>query len=155
MSDHAVTRSEALHFKAVTLQRNAAKRHLDASDAASLGPSGWLAARRGQRDAARLGSKARDAYAEYRAAVKAEAMNLHVITERTTGPDLDDLVRLVRYLREHKIAYRFSDTLTHNAIVGFDTPIGDRLAIIENDSVMGVTYVGPDGTVYDANREAL
>ena len=31
--------------------------------------------------------------------------DLHVITERADGPDLDDLVRLIRYCREHDIPH--------------------------------------------------
>lgn len=81
-----------------------------------------------------------------------------VITERADGPDLADLVRLVHYLSEREITYRLEAD-----------PSGATLRWHPADPTMipyvfggrtytrpeGVVFVGPDGNVYDANREAL
>ena len=77
---------------------------------------------------------------------------LHVITENATGPDVDDIARLVRYLREHQIRYALDVTIiTEDAEESAEI----WLDITEGHPLPEVYFVGPDGTVYDANREAL
>lgn len=90
---------------------------------------------------------------------------LHQITARADGrPDLDDLVRLIRYLREHGIAahtdaaartgdvypmrVRWSTDRVGVEVWGFDAVEGWPL----HD---GIVFVDTDGAGYDANREAL
>ena len=84
--------------------------------------------------------------------------DLHVITERADGPDLDDLVRLIRYLREHEIPHMALTvarmTVQIRVNPGEGAPIPDEHRWVEGEPVLA-TFVGPDGVVYDANREAL
>jgi hypothetical protein len=97
------------------------------------------------------------------AAVSLEARRdgFHVITERAEGPDLDDLVRLIRYLRDHDFAVRFDysrmrPTLSVTWELYADgNTLQRRYTVTESDRVGLGRFVGPDGTVYDANREAL
>lgn len=100
--------------------------------------------------------------------------DLHVITERADGPDLDDLVRLIRYLREHEVQYRVLDAVTYRERDRPDEYRHDPLSVLlyepgvdyhprlrslwtitENKPLAEAHFVDPDGTVYDANREAL
>ncbi len=90
--------------------------------------------------------------------------DLHVITERADGPDLDDLVRLIRYLREHRVEHNIRDAHTWEDGDYFDparlTVVFGICAITDGmplPDLRGLTayFVGPDGTVYDCNGEAL
>jgi hypothetical protein len=75
---------------------------------------------------------------------------LHQITERAEGPDLDDIVRLIRYCRGHRIVHMVS---------GGSGPLGVRIIPSNSDAesvfVMEgfpedkAHFVGPDGTVYE------
>lgn len=97
-------------------------------------------------------------------ALEAKRDDLHVITERADGPDLDDLVRLIRYLREHGIVHR-TDTIGHPLDPDHHghltvrwwsvAPVNVAHCAIEDNTAYVAHFVGPDGTVYDANREAL
>lgn len=99
----------------------------------------------------------------------AKSDGFHVITERAEGPDLDDLVRLIRYLREHGIQHR-TDTIGHPLDPDHHghltvrwwsvdetafSPVNVAHCAIESNAAYSGHFVGPDGTVYDANREAL
>ena len=84
----------------------------------------------------------------------------HVITEREDGPDLDDLVRLIRYCREHDVVLTPGATST---LLGplrlrlYSTPANGQMTLLitEGQALAEAYYVGPDGTVYDCNGEAL
>jgi hypothetical protein len=86
---------------------------------------------------------------------------LHVITERADGPDLDDLVRLIRYCREHDIRLSPGATSmlagmgTGQMILRLYSPTVSSIVVVEGQPLPEGHFVGPDGTVYDANREAL
>lgn len=90
--------------------------------------------------------------------------DFHVITERADGPDLDDLVRLIRYLRQHDIDHVHIGSVMR-VEWSHPNPIDDgtykgRMArnagVAEEGEPEPESYfVGPDGTVYDANGEAL
>jgi hypothetical protein len=91
-----------------------------------------------------------------------DTVDLHLITERADGPDFDDLVRLIRYCREHELCVSVNDSqpLSWDDKVGqFAVRLyGPQPAIVlwEGDPApRGAHFVGPDGTVYDANREVL
>ena len=87
----------------------------------------------------------------------------HVITARADGPDLDDLVAVLRYLREH--GNRRTTNPSPSGIrsgadhalmeVRWTHPTGGFWTIREGDPEDEAFYVGPDGAVYDANGEAL
>ena len=85
--------------------------------------------------------------------------DLHVITERADGPDLDDLVRLIRYLREHDLPVEIGyPALAQNLAVAHRATWKDRdhhWLFTEGVQNKGAYFVGPDGTVYDCNGEAL
>lgn len=94
----------------------------------------------------------------------ANARDLHVITERADGPDLDDLVRLIRYLRGHRVQHSLRDAHTWEDDDLFDparlTVAFGKAAITDGaplPDLYGLVayFVGPDGTVYDCNGEAL
>lgn len=85
----------------------------------------------------------------------------HVITERADGPNLDDIVRLIRYLREHDFAVRFDYSrmrptlsVTWELYEG-GTTLRRRYTVTESDTVGPGRFVGPDGTVYDNERNPL
>jgi len=94
---------------------------------------------------------------------------LHRITERDGGPDLDDLVNVIRYLRENgvqvvtgtmarRIGHESYNRLHLSWYPGDAWMRQFRLneAIpAEVDEASSAVFVGPDGTVYDENREAL
>lgn len=85
---------------------------------------------------------------------------LHSITARTDGPDLDDLVRLIRYCREHDIVLTPGATATCNGpfrLRLYANPAKPivTLAVTEGVPLDRAYFVGPDGTVYDSNREAI
>ncbi len=86
---------------------------------------------------------------------------LHQITGHANGPDLDDLVRLIRYLREHDINPEIgwpalASTLTvcwrgsRNSRPDFHWTMTEGRRWDH-----AACYVGPDGSVYNANGEAL
>lgn len=85
----------------------------------------------------------------------------HEITERSSGPDLHDLVRLIEYLREHDIGGVWGTSISGNRdwmSVRFRVPNSGRprgQIAVEEGKPTEAHFVGPDGTVYDANREAL
>jgi hypothetical protein len=83
-----------------------------------------------------------------------ERASLHVITERADGPDLDDLVRLIRYLREHDIRVAVYNGDDDPVRLGWSAPHG-FFHVVEDSPLDEGYFVGPDGAVYDANREAL
>lgn len=87
--------------------------------------------------------------------------------EEKTGPDLDDLVRLIRYLRNHGVvvivetmARRIGVETYHRIYVTWSNPSKMRFRLNEvipaevDEGILAV-FVGPDGTVYDADREVL
>ena len=89
---------------------------------------------------------------------------LHRITENPDGPDLFDLMRLTEYLRPlvHHVYVRQSDE-DYDVRVSW-TPLpkpggnNDR----RGESVCegrahhkGAVFVGPDGTMYDADRNEI
>lgn len=106
-----------------------------------------------------------DACAEWVRNHPEEAGDLHQITAHPDGPDLDDLVRLVRYLREHKITYDHAGTggggswgyaLAVRWYPERDSiPVGYAPPKVTEGATATFAFVGPDGVVYDANREAL
>lgn len=144
-------------------QRQAAASAIDAAKASKAGPGGWLFARRHQRDSAIFYGRARRLYAEYLDAVERDRWaHLHVITDRADGPDLDDLVRLIRYCREHGVTLSSGQTMLLASEMERPCPVILRLygrtestVIVEGDPLPEAHFVGPDGTVYDCNREAL
>lgn len=93
--------------------------------------------------------------------VTAEA---HTITTREDGPDLDDLVRLIRYLRTLGVYVSIGNQLSEsNAVVvswtRFPKPGQPNNAhpttVVEGRLPKEAFYVGPQGEVYDANGEEL
>ena len=73
------------------------------------------------------------------------------------APDLDDLVRLIRYCRDRDITYRPSGEQGNVLSVRVGThPNGAWVwHFVESVPLPEAHYVGPDGTVYDAKGEAL
>lgn len=82
---------------------------------------------------------------------------LHVITERAEArPDLGDLVDLILYLREHGIPHAVDGGSTKSFMVRtLPSHWRPHLAAMEGMPLDEAHFIGPDGTVYDANREAL
>jgi len=75
----------------------------------------------------------------------------HVITENPTGPDLDDMVRLVRYLREHEVRYMLSVS-----VITDDGDGGEAwLDFDEGRPDPQVHSVDSEGDPYDFNGRAL
>ena len=89
--------------------------------------------------------------------IPAYVADLHVITERADGPDLDDLVRLIRYCRDNDITFRPSGEQGNVMSVRVGAyPNGAWVwHFVENVPLPEAYFVGPDGTVYDCNGEAL
>lgn len=82
--------------------------------------------------------------------------DLHVVTERADGPDLDDLVRLIRYCREHDIPHAVDGGSTKSFMVRtLPSHWRPHLVAMEGLSLDEAHFIGPDGTVYDCNGEAL
>lgn len=85
--------------------------------------------------------------------------DLHVITERADGPDLDDLVRLIRYLRHQGLPVEIGyPALAENLAVAHRATWKGRdhhWLFTEGVPNKGAAFIGPDGTVYDCNGEAL
>lgn len=87
-----------------------------------------------------------------------DTVDLHTITERADGPDLHDLVHLIEYLREHAIPHMALTVarMTVQIRTGSNgDPVPDAHRWVEGEPHPEAHFVGPDGTVYDANREAL
>lgn len=89
---------------------------------------------------------------------------LHRITARADGPDLHDLVRLIEYLREHvghvnvgqpQETYDVYCSWTPRPLPGGNNDRRPESVMEGHPHRKGGVFVGPDGTVYDANREAL
>lgn len=82
---------------------------------------------------------------------------LHRITERDDDrPDLDDLVRLIRYLHEHDIPHAVDGGSTKSFMVRtLPRRWRPHLVAMEGMRLDEARFVGPDGAVYNANREAL
>lgn len=88
----------------------------------------------------------------------------HRITENPDGPDLFDLMRLVEYLRPLIHHVHIGQSVEDYDVRVSWTPL-PRSGEPNNrrgESVTegrahhkGAVYVGPDGTVYDADRNAL
>lgn len=89
---------------------------------------------------------------ERRTAKRAE---LHRITmHASVVPNLDDIFRLIRYLREHSVWHSVSGSqplgvewLTNGD--GYASPS------IREGNARGIAFVGPDGTAYDNERNPL
>lgn len=83
--------------------------------------------------------------------------DLHVIVETGgTAPDLADIFRLITYLRENEVwADVGQNGLSNGVKIGWIDADGRRRIIAEFVEHPKAFYVGPDGTVYDCNGEAL
>jgi hypothetical protein len=86
----------------------------------------------------------------------------HQITEWADGPDLDDLVRLIRYCREHGVTLSSGQTSLLASEMERPCPVILRLygrtestVIVEGEPLPEAHFVGPDGTVYDNERNPL
>lgn len=93
--------------------------------------------------------------------IPAHLVDRHVVTEKE-APDLDDLVRLIRYLREHDLDYAFDnvgDRRHPRMVVKAATRKADGSIVVrrfhEGEPLPEAHYVGPDGTVYDVEGMAL
>lgn len=91
------------------------------------------------------------------------ADEFHRITEHSTGPNLEDIFRLIRYLRSvgractvTEIARRPSCEAYHRLGVGWHDDLRDyQRNVLEDRPEPEAFYIGPDGALYDCNREAL
>lgn len=84
----------------------------------------------------------------------------HRITARSSGPDLGDMVHLIRHLRSYRIQHEVAHAATFEDGDQFDPAlltvrIASAATITEGTLDAEVYYVGPDGTIYDCNRDAL
>lgn len=84
--------------------------------------------------------------------------SFHIIVETGgAAPDLEDLVRLIRYCRDRDILCRLSGERGNVLSVRVGVyPNGAWIwHFVESVPLAEAYYVGPDGTVYDCNGEAL
>lgn len=91
-------------------------------------------------------------------------LELHRITEDPDGPDLFDLMRLVEYLRG-KVGHvyigqpEFENDVrvswTPKPLPGGNNDRRPESVMEGNPHRKGAVYVGPDGTLYDGDRNAL
>lgn len=117
------------------------------------------------RPQAQLAGKALADDPQPRCAVCTAAMNsdpferveqLHRITTRSDGPDLDDLVRLTKYLRDNNIVPSFgTDSSGTRLTVKWMHGPWDIFTFIEGDTVGLGRFVDTNGAIYNAEREAL
>lgn len=89
--------------------------------------------------------------------IPAYVADLHVITERADGPDLDDLVRLIRFHRSHHRVPTVSSAITAEGQLRVEWEAGrlGRFRVTEGQPDPEAYFVGPDGTVYDCNGNPL
>lgn len=78
--------------------------------------------------------------------------SLHRITERADGPNLDDLLNLIRYLRKHDLN---AHVVHYNDAKVLAVDLDNGWGWHEGGPLGDERFVGPDGTVYDEKMEAL